>query len=174
MKIGFIGLGKLGLPVALAVESKGHEVIGYDISAQVKNIIDTKKIPYKEKDYWHDNPPELKANEERTELEFAEFVMAAGDGNIGAKHIRNLVDLKSPKELIWKSSLVLDEYGEYRSLQTIPEHHYLLKGELKRFLFDPPYDERLTSFLYSVTEIPSLLLISTNLSLIFLNSVLFF
>ncbi len=48
MKIGFIGLGKLGLPVALAVESKGHEVIGYDISAQVKNIIDTKKIPYKE------------------------------------------------------------------------------------------------------------------------------
>ena len=48
MKIGFIGLGKLGLPVALAVESKGHEVIGYDISAKVKNIIDTKKIPYKE------------------------------------------------------------------------------------------------------------------------------
>ena len=32
MKIGFMGLGKLGLPVALAVESKGHEVFGYDIS----------------------------------------------------------------------------------------------------------------------------------------------
>ena len=32
MKIGFIGLGKLGLPVALAVESKGHEVYGYDIN----------------------------------------------------------------------------------------------------------------------------------------------
>ena len=25
MKIGFVGLGKLGLPVALAVESKGHD-----------------------------------------------------------------------------------------------------------------------------------------------------
>lgn len=48
MKIGFLGLGKLGLPVALAVESKGHEVIGYDISDNVKDIIEAKKIPYKE------------------------------------------------------------------------------------------------------------------------------
>ena len=32
MNVGFIGLGKLGLPCALAVESKGHNVIGYDIS----------------------------------------------------------------------------------------------------------------------------------------------
>ncbi len=102
-----------------------------------------KKIPYKEKDYWHDNPPELKANEERTELEFAEFVMAAGDGNIGAKHIRNLVDLKSPKELIWKSSLVLDEYGEYRSLQTIVVNHYL--GDLKRI---PINDQQVWTFAY--------------------------
>lgn len=49
MKIGFIGLGKLGLPVALAVESKGHEVFGYDIDKKVKEIIKNKKIPYKEK-----------------------------------------------------------------------------------------------------------------------------
>ena len=48
MKIGFVGLGKLGLPVALTVESKGHEVVGYDISESVKNIIEAKKIPYKE------------------------------------------------------------------------------------------------------------------------------
>jgi hypothetical protein len=32
MKIGFIGLGKLGLPCALAIESRGHEVIGFDLS----------------------------------------------------------------------------------------------------------------------------------------------
>ena len=102
-----------------------------------------KKIPYKQKDYWHDNPPELKANEEKTELEFAEFVMAAGDGNIGAKHIRNLVDLKSPKELIWKSSLVLDEYGEYRSLQTIVVNHYL--GDLKRI---PIKDQQVWTFAF--------------------------
>ena len=30
MNIGFLGLGKLGLPVALAVESKGHNVFGTD------------------------------------------------------------------------------------------------------------------------------------------------
>jgi len=48
MRIGFIGLGKLGLPVALAIESKGHTVVGYDISQQVKNIVEAKKIPYRE------------------------------------------------------------------------------------------------------------------------------
>ena len=48
MKIGFIGLGKLGLPVALAVESKGHKVFGYDIDKKVSEIIKNKKIPYKE------------------------------------------------------------------------------------------------------------------------------
>ena len=48
MKIGFMGLGKLGLPVALAVESRGHSVIGYDPSAQVKEILDTKKLMYRE------------------------------------------------------------------------------------------------------------------------------
>jgi UDPglucose 6-dehydrogenase len=48
MKVGFLGLGKLGLPVALAVESKGHEVFGTDISTNtIKNIKD-KKIDYKE------------------------------------------------------------------------------------------------------------------------------
>ena len=45
MRIGFIGLGKLGLPVALAVESKGHDVVGYDISEEVKNIVEAKKLP---------------------------------------------------------------------------------------------------------------------------------
>src|SRR6056300_887630 len=31
MKIGFIGLGKLGLPCAEVVAQKGHDVTGYDI-----------------------------------------------------------------------------------------------------------------------------------------------
>jgi UDP-N-acetyl-D-mannosaminuronate dehydrogenase len=31
MKIGFIGLGKLGLPCAEVIATKGHEVNGYDI-----------------------------------------------------------------------------------------------------------------------------------------------
>ena len=46
MKLGFIGLGKLGLPVALAVEDKGHRVAGIDIDENL-----AKKHPYKEREY---------------------------------------------------------------------------------------------------------------------------
>ena len=48
MKIGFIGLGKLGLPVALAIESKGHEVKGYDLNPKIKDFVKNRKVPYKE------------------------------------------------------------------------------------------------------------------------------
>ena len=48
MNIGFLGLGKLGLPVSLAVEDKGHKVFGYDISQQTINDIKNKKIRYRE------------------------------------------------------------------------------------------------------------------------------
>ena len=53
MKIGFLGLGKLGLPVSLAVEDKGHKVFGYDISEQTISDIKNKKIRYREE--WVDN-----------------------------------------------------------------------------------------------------------------------
>ena len=48
MNVGFVGLGKLGLPCALAIESRGHKVVGYDPSQQVKDIIDTRKLQYQE------------------------------------------------------------------------------------------------------------------------------
>ncbi len=32
MRVGFIGIGKLGLPCALAIDMKGHDVMGYDIN----------------------------------------------------------------------------------------------------------------------------------------------
>jgi len=48
MKVGFLGLGKLGLPVALAIESKGHYVCGTDISKKTIENINEKKIEYKE------------------------------------------------------------------------------------------------------------------------------
>lgn len=47
-KIGFIGLGKLGLPVAMAINSKGHYVCGYDTNLDVEDYIKNKKIPYHE------------------------------------------------------------------------------------------------------------------------------
>tara|TARA_Y100000310_G_scaffold308407_1_gene351470 strand:- start:4833 stop:6056 length:1224 start_codon:yes stop_codon:yes gene_type:complete len=48
MNIGFVGLGKLGLPCALAIDSAGHSVCGYDIDDSVKNTLDTKVLPYRE------------------------------------------------------------------------------------------------------------------------------
>lgn len=34
MKVGFVGLGKLGLPCAVAMAEKGHDVMGYDCVAE--------------------------------------------------------------------------------------------------------------------------------------------
>lgn len=50
MKIGFVGLGKLGLPVALAIEEKGHTVLGYEISPEVRKHIRKRYLPYREVD----------------------------------------------------------------------------------------------------------------------------
>lgn len=50
MRVGMIGCGKLGLPVALAIESKGHEVVGYDVNPAVKGYVAEHKIPYREAD----------------------------------------------------------------------------------------------------------------------------
>ena len=59
MKIGMIGCGKLGLMVALTIESKGHEVVGYDIDPRIGEYLQKRKIPfeYKKQDeiesvYW--------------------------------------------------------------------------------------------------------------------------
>jgi UDPglucose 6-dehydrogenase len=48
MNIGFIGLGKLGLPCALAAEDAGHKIFGYDINSNVEEILKTKFLPYRE------------------------------------------------------------------------------------------------------------------------------
>ena len=48
MKIGFVGLGKLGFPVALAIESKGHEVLGYDINPAINDYLSTRTYPHVE------------------------------------------------------------------------------------------------------------------------------
>jgi len=45
MKIGFVGLGKLGLPCATCVDMKGHDVMGYDLDS---SRMTTKRQPYQE------------------------------------------------------------------------------------------------------------------------------
>jgi UDPglucose 6-dehydrogenase len=64
MKVGFIGLGKLGLPVALATEAAGHEVAGYDPSPVVAQIRETRVLPYVEAD--------AQALLEQTKMQFME------------------------------------------------------------------------------------------------------
>lgn len=54
MNIGFVGMGKLGLPSALAIESKGHVVTGYDVNPNIATYIENKQIPYME-----ENVPDL-------------------------------------------------------------------------------------------------------------------
>ena len=71
MKVGIVGMGKLGFPVALAIESKGHEVYGYDITDTPKKILESRIYPHAEKG--------LDLLLERTEikmLELAELVNA--------------------------------------------------------------------------------------------------
>src|SRR5687768_12012951 len=57
MKVGFIGLGKLSLPCALAVESRGHEVYAHDIDPNIATILATRRLPYRE-----EGAPELLAH----------------------------------------------------------------------------------------------------------------
>ena len=45
MKIGFVGLGKLGLPCAVATALRGHDVMGYDITA---GLMSKNPRPYRE------------------------------------------------------------------------------------------------------------------------------
>ena len=56
MKIGFIGIGKLGLPCAEEIAKKGHDVIGYDlvrvesqhikISSSIKDCVKDRDIVF--------------------------------------------------------------------------------------------------------------------------------
>jgi UDPglucose 6-dehydrogenase len=45
MKIGFVGLGKLGLPCAVAISLKHHDVMGYDV---VTSLMNRNPRPYRE------------------------------------------------------------------------------------------------------------------------------
>jgi UDPglucose 6-dehydrogenase len=48
VNIGFAGLGKLGLPIALAIEDKGHKVFGFDPAEGPQQMIRTRKLAYRE------------------------------------------------------------------------------------------------------------------------------
>jgi UDPglucose 6-dehydrogenase len=46
MRIGVLGLGRLGLPVAVAIDNKGHDVVGYDINPNYNSKKHPKELLY--------------------------------------------------------------------------------------------------------------------------------
>ncbi len=48
MNIGFVGLGKLGLPIALAIEAKGHTVVAHDPAEAPREMVRARKLAYRE------------------------------------------------------------------------------------------------------------------------------
>lgn len=48
MRVGMIGVGKLGLPLCLAMEQRGHTVLGYDTNPAVAGYVAKRAIPYEE------------------------------------------------------------------------------------------------------------------------------
>ncbi|ABL83709.1 MULTISPECIES: nucleotide sugar dehydrogenase [unclassified Nocardioides] len=46
MKIAVIGLGKIGLPLAVQFASKGHEVVGVDINQETVDLINAAREPF--------------------------------------------------------------------------------------------------------------------------------
>lgn len=74
MKVGMIGCGKLGLPVILSIENKGHEVYGYDINPAVYEYVAKREIPYLE-----EGTPELLAKTNLKMLDSIRNVVAQSD-----------------------------------------------------------------------------------------------
>lgn len=69
MKIGFLGLGKLGLPCALAIDMKGHDVMGYDINP---NVLQKERVAYKEEG--PNGEPSIEPILRKSKLRFAKTV----------------------------------------------------------------------------------------------------
>ena len=149
MKISFIGLGKLGLPVAVAIEAKGHEVLGYDISPK----FNSKSKPSdclltQEQNETLDGPitPMLEKSKVRFAdsleecLEFGELVFVA----IQTPHIEKyggqspIPDERDDFDYTWlvtcikQISDVLDKSGEKKIVSIIST---VLPGSLRKYIF---------------------------------------
>lgn len=62
MKIGFIGIGKLGLPICIGIDNKGHDVLGYDINPEVNENVSSYDL-LKSKETCPDGENDLKTSE---------------------------------------------------------------------------------------------------------------
>jgi len=65
MRVSFVGLGKLGLPCAVAAATRGHDVMGHDIMTELMN-----KNPRSYKEAGLDGKSTFNACLERSTLRF--------------------------------------------------------------------------------------------------------
>lgn len=149
MKVSFIGLGKLGLPVAVAIDSKGHEVLGYDINPKYNSK--TKPIDClftQEKNEFLDGP--ITPMVEKSNLKFADSLeecLKFGDivfVAIQTPHIAKyggqcpIPDEREDFDYTWlincikQISEVLDKIGEDKIVTIIST---VLPGTLRKYIF---------------------------------------
>lgn len=78
MKIAVIGMGKIGLPLAVQYARKGHDVIGVDIKDETINLINKGLEPFPEEEHLQDYLLEvIKSKKLRATLSYEEAVSAA-------------------------------------------------------------------------------------------------
>ena len=47
-KVGIIGIGRVGLPLALSLTKNGVSTLGFDINQQIIDLVNLKKMPFNE------------------------------------------------------------------------------------------------------------------------------
>ncbi len=61
MKIAVVGLGHIGLPLAVQYASRGHEVLGVDVDEQLVSVLNRGESPHQDEQTMIDRIPELVA-----------------------------------------------------------------------------------------------------------------
>ncbi|TMB57649.1 MAG: nucleotide sugar dehydrogenase, partial [Chloroflexi bacterium] len=59
MRIAVVGLGHIGLPLAVQYASRGHEVIGCDVSSAIVEAINAGRSPHDDEPALIERVPEL-------------------------------------------------------------------------------------------------------------------
>jgi UDPglucose 6-dehydrogenase len=96
MKIGFIGLGKLGYPVATAMAYAGHDVLGYDI--------DPANMTYDPRPYQETGPDGIVDFNDFVTSNFASFDgerLGVADGSGGSLSFGTMAEVASHSEVIF-------------------------------------------------------------------------
>ncbi|MBE1300503.1 MAG: nucleotide sugar dehydrogenase [Alteromonadaceae bacterium] len=98
MNIGIIGLGKLGLPLALAIESKGHIVRGYDTDPNKMNTRPRKTI-----EQGLDNKVDLNEDLKKSQVEFVRLDDLVDESEI------IFVAVQTPHESMFEGIMPIEE-----------------------------------------------------------------